>query len=40
MGYCSDVLSRPCDKWVDVDNGIALWQVLHDAREKDMKSKE
>ena len=23
---------RACDKWVDVDNGIALWQVLHDAQ--------
>ena len=31
---------RPCDKWVDVDNGVALWKVLHDAREKDMKPKE
>jgi hypothetical protein len=27
--YC-----RPCDVRVDVDNGIALWKVLHDAREK------
>jgi ssDNA-binding Zn-finger/Zn-ribbon topoisomerase 1 len=26
---------RECDKWVDVDNGVALWQVLHDAREKE-----
>ena len=32
--YC-----RPCKERVDVDNGVALWQVLHDAREKDMKSK-
>jgi hypothetical protein len=23
-----------CKERVDVDNGIALWQVLHDAREK------
>jgi DNA-directed RNA polymerase subunit RPC12/RpoP len=23
---------RSCDKWVDVDNGVALWKVLHDAR--------
>jgi hypothetical protein len=33
---------RPCDNWVDVDNNVALWQVLHDAREKaeeDEKSK-
>jgi len=31
--YC-----RPCGERVDVDNGIALWQVLHDyAREKDDK---
>jgi hypothetical protein len=28
--YC-----RPCDARVDVDNGVALWKVLHDAREKD-----
>jgi len=27
--YC-----RHCDVRVDVDNGIALWKVLHDAREK------
>jgi transposase-like protein len=26
--FCS-----PCNKYVDVDNGIALWQVLHDALE-------
>jgi hypothetical protein len=25
---------RPCDKYVDLDNGVALWLVLHDAREK------
>ena len=25
---------HPCDKYVDVDNGVAIWQVLHDAREK------
>ena len=30
---------RPCDKRVDVDNGVALWQVLHDAREKDEEDK-
>jgi transposase-like protein len=23
---------RPCKEYVDVDNGVALWQVLHDAR--------
>ena len=28
---------RLCDKWEDVDNGVALWKVLHDAREKDEK---
>ena len=28
--YC-----RPCMERIDVDNGVALWQVLHDAREKD-----
>jgi DNA-directed RNA polymerase subunit RPC12/RpoP len=27
--YC-----RPCDKRVDVDNGVALWKVLHDARKE------
>jgi uncharacterized protein YlaI len=26
---------RACDERVDVDNGIALWKVLHDAREKE-----
>jgi hypothetical protein len=26
-----------CDKWVDVDNGVALWQVLHDAREQEVE---
>jgi hypothetical protein len=25
---------RPCDKWVDVDNGVALWLALHDARKE------
>lgn len=25
---------RPCDKRVDVDNGVALWKVLHDARKE------
>ena len=25
---------RPCDARVDLDNGVALWKVLHDAREK------
>src|SRR5215813_9850155 len=25
---------RPCNEYVDVDNGVALWQVLHDANEK------
>jgi hypothetical protein len=24
---------RPCKEYVDVDNGVALWQVLHDERE-------
>jgi transposase-like protein len=28
---------RQCKEYVDVDNGIALWQVLHDAREKETK---
>jgi hypothetical protein len=23
-----------CDKRVDVDNGVALWKVLHDARKE------
>jgi hypothetical protein len=32
--YC-----RSCDKRVDVDNGVALWQVLHDAREIDEDEK-
>ena len=27
--YC-----RPCNERVDVDNGIALWKVLHDARKE------
>jgi hypothetical protein len=25
---------RPCDKYVDVENDVTLWQVPHDAREK------
>ena len=25
---------HPCNKYVDVDNGIALWQVLHHARKE------
>ena len=25
---------RPCQEYVDVDNGVALWQVLHDARKE------
>jgi hypothetical protein len=25
---------RACNEYVDVDSGVALWQVLHDAREK------
>ena len=25
---------RPCKEYVDVDNGVALWQVLHDANDK------
>ena len=25
---------RPCKEYVDVDNGVALWQVLHDARKE------
>ena len=29
---------RPCKECVDVDNGVALWQVLHDAREKEKGS--
>ena len=27
--YC-----QPCNERVDVDNGIALWKVLHDARKE------
>jgi hypothetical protein len=23
---------RACKEYADVDNGVALWQVLHDAR--------
>jgi hypothetical protein len=30
---------RPCRKYVDVDNGAALWQVLHDDREQAKKVK-
>ncbi len=26
---------RPCKEYVDVDNGVALWQVLHDDRERE-----
>lgn len=30
---------RPCKEYVDVDNGVALWQVLHDySREKEKGS--
>jgi hypothetical protein len=25
---------RPCKERVDVDNGVALWKVLHDARKE------
>ena len=25
---------RPYKEYVDVDNGVALWQVLHDARKE------
>jgi hypothetical protein len=25
---------RPRNKYVNEDNGVALWQVLHDAQEK------
>jgi hypothetical protein len=28
--YC-----RQCDVRIDVDNGVGLWKVLHDAREKE-----
>jgi hypothetical protein len=24
----------PCNNYVDEDDGVALWKVLHDAREK------
>jgi hypothetical protein len=27
-------VSWPCREYVDVENGVALWQVLHDAWEK------
>jgi transposase-like protein len=27
-------ICRPCKERVDVDNGVALWKVLHDAREE------
>jgi hypothetical protein len=30
---------RPCEEYVDVDNGVALWRVLHDARQNDLKPK-
>ena len=30
-------LCRPCKEYMDVDNGIALWQVLHDAQEQQEK---
>ena len=30
---------RPCKEYVDVDNGVALWQVLHDAREHEEQAK-
>ena len=25
---------RPCNEYVDVDNGIALWKVLHDVQKE------
>jgi hypothetical protein len=28
--YCC----RPCKERVDVDNGVALWRVVHDARKE------
>jgi DNA-directed RNA polymerase subunit RPC12/RpoP len=31
-------ICRPCKERVDVDNGVALWKVLHDAREKEKGS--
>ena len=37
---CRDMrtyVCHPCDKWVDVGNGVALWKELHDAREQDEK---
>ena len=27
-------ICRTCKERVDVDNGVALWKVLHDAREE------
>jgi transposase-like protein len=30
---------RPCKEYVDADNGLALWKVLHDAREQEKTSK-
>jgi len=30
---------RPCKEYVDVDNGVPLWQVLHDAREREEEKK-
>jgi hypothetical protein len=32
--YCG-----PCKERVDVDNRVALWKVLHNAREREKKSK-
>ena len=28
---------RPCKEYVDVDNGVALWKVLHDARKENQE---
>ena len=28
-------ICRPCKERVDVDNGVALWKVLHDAAQKE-----
>lgn len=25
---------RTCKEYVDIDNGVALWKVLHDARKE------
>jgi hypothetical protein len=27
-----DMRTYVCRPWVDVDSGVALWKVLHDAR--------